>query len=312
MTCNRIDHYVGAPLISVIIPVRNGELTLERCLNSIVKQSISQYEIIVVDNSSNDSTPDIVRSFSSSDPRIVYRFEPRRGRGPARAEGIRVSRGSVLAWTDADCEVPTDWLERIIEPIMKSGEGVVQGNEDLMQMGFWSNLAQDAGQRHYEGQILDPPYIDHVDTKNFAIRKDILMEIGGFDRRLRALEDFELKIRLKRSGYRTLFLRDLRVKHYHRETFFDLFRSRFEQGFWAAVIFYLHRDFFDSEKGRDNTIKSMYIKDVIMFPMHLALFLLRYGPRKFFFEAITGYIWRLGNFKGRLLHRKILEERSNG
>ena len=85
-------------------------------------------------------------------------------------------------------------------------------------------------------------------------------------------------------------------------------RNRFEQGYWAAVIFCMHRDFFDSEEGQDNTIKSMYMMDVFKFPAHLLLFLFRNGIRKFIFEAVTGYIWRLGNLKGRLEWKKALEE----
>ena len=69
----------------------------------------------------------------------------------------------------------------------------------------------------------------------------------------------------------------------------------------------MHRDYFDSEKGQDNTVKSMYKLDLLMFPAHLALFLLRNGPREFLFEAVTGYIWRLGNLKGRADRKKALE-----
>ncbi len=303
-----IEKIGDGPIISVIIPVRNGEKTLERCLRSIMDQSITGYEIIVVDNASDDSTSDLIHACSSEDHRIRYEFEGRKGRGHARAKGISCSNGSILAWTDSDCEVPHDWLERLTGPILRGEEKIVQGNEDQMRGGYWSSEAQDAGQRHLDNQVRNPPYIDHVDTKNLAIRKDVLLGVGGFDRRLKALEDFELKVRLKKAGNRIFYIRDIRVKHHHREKLGQLFRSRFEQGYWAAVIFYMHRDFFDSEKGQDNTIKSMYFLDIIKFPLHLGLFLMRKGPRKFLFEAVSGLIWRLGNIKGRIFHRKALEE----
>jgi glycosyltransferase involved in cell wall biosynthesis len=298
----------SGPAISVIVPVHNGEATIGRCLGSVLDQTVTWFEVVVVDNGSTDATKDIISSFSEKDPRVRYHFEGRRGRGRARASGIERSKGAILAWTDADCVVPRDWLERLTAPIAEGEEVVVQGNEDLMTSGYWSCQAQLAGQRHMDHQVTDPPYIDHLDTKNLAIRKDVLVEVGGFDGRLKALEDFELKVRLRRSGIRIFYLRDLKVRHHHRERLTDLFRSRFEQGRWAAVIFSMHRDFFDSEKGRDNTIKSMYPLDVLMFPAHLVLFLLRSGPREFVFEAVTGYIWRLGNLRGRLDRRKALEE----
>ncbi|MGA1792614.1 MAG: glycosyltransferase [Thermoplasmatota archaeon] len=302
----------SGPSISVIIPVHNGERTIERCLLSVLDQTMVDFEVVVVDNASTDSTKDVILSLSRKNPRIKYAYEGRKGRGHARAKGIESSTGEILTWTDADCEVPRDWLERLLAPMIEGKEKIVQGNEDTIRSGFWSARAQKAGQRHMDSQVREPPYIDHLDTKNFGIRKDLLVEIGGFDRRLKALEDFELKIRLKKAGNKFFYIRDLRVKHHHRETFRELFRSRFEQGFWAAVIFYLHRDFFDSENGRDNTIKSMYILDMLMFPLHLGVFLFRNGPREWIFEAFTGYIWRMGNLKGRFCWRRYLEETSDG
>ncbi|MGA1848891.1 MAG: glycosyltransferase [Thermoplasmatota archaeon] len=296
------------PDISVIIPVHNGERTIERCLLSVLDQTIDDFEVVVVDNASTDSTKEMIISLSKKDPRLRYTFEGRKGRGYARSKGIEFAGGKVLAWTDADCEVPRDWLKRLLDPMVHGKEMIVQGNEDNIRSGFWSSRAQEAGQRHMDNQVRNPPYIDHLDTKNFGIRKDLLIKIGGFDKRLKALEDFELKIRIKKAGKRILYIRDLKVKHHHRETLGDLFRSRFEQGFWAAVIFYLHKDFFDSENGRDNTIKSMYLLDTIMFPLHLGIFLLRNGPREWIFEAVTGYIWRMGNLKGRICWRRALED----
>ena len=292
-----IEHQVP---ISVIIPVHNGENTIEKCLDSIIDQSLDEFEIVVVDNASSDATKEKIHAFSSKDPRIRYVFEGKKGRGHARAKGIESSTGCILAWTDADCVVPHNWLERLTNLILNGEELVVQGNEDSITLGYWANQTQQAGQRHMDDQVNQLYYIDHLDTKNFGIQKNLLIKVGGFDRRLKALEDFELKIRLKKAGKRIFYIRDLKVKHHHRQSFGELFRSRFEQGYWAAVIFHLHRDFFDLEGGQDNTIKSMYFLDTLKFPLHLILFLFRHGPRKFIFEAVTGYIWRLGNMKGRL------------
>jgi len=293
--------------ISVIVPVRNGERTIDGCLGSILDQSIRDFEVVVVDNASDDATRTLVEKYSKKDPRIRYVFESRLGRGNARSCGIECSRGSILAWTDSDCVVPHDWLEKLTTPIIEGREVIVQGGEDPITDGYWSIQAQIAGERHRDCQMKSPPYIDHIDTKNLGIRKDILLKVGGFDKRLKALEDYELKIRLKIAGKKIFYLKDLRVKHHHREGLKELFRSRFEQGYWATVIFYIHKDFFRSEKGEDSTIKSMYIFDILMFPVHLMLFLVRRGPREFLFEALTGYIWRWGNLIGRFTWRKTLE-----
>jgi glycosyltransferase involved in cell wall biosynthesis len=296
------------PPISVIIPVHNGERTIEKCLESILDQSISDFEVVVVDNASTDSTKKLIFSYASKDPRIRYVYERKKGRGNARARGIKCAKGGILAWTDADCVVPPNWLEQLTGPIIREEEMVVQGNEDSMGNGYWADQTQIAGQRHMDNLVAESSYIDHIDTKNLGIKRNLIIEIGGFDKRLKALEDFELKVRLKKTRKKIYYQRDLRVQHHHRERFNQLFRSRFEQGYWAAVIFFLHRDFFDSEKGEDNVIKSMYLMDTLTFPLHLMLFLFRHGPRKFLFEAMTGYIWRLGNLKGRFRWKSELEK----
>ncbi|MGA1866772.1 MAG: glycosyltransferase, partial [Thermoplasmatota archaeon] len=233
------------PSITLIIPVRNGERTLRECLDSCIDQTIDDYEVVLVDNLSDDGTMDIIREYEKRDGRIRHVREDRIGRGPARNMGIREARGDIIAWTDADCVVPKDWLERITRPIREEGVDVVQGNEEAVGGGFWSREAQKAGQRHIRSHLAGSDSIDHVDTKNLALRAEVLKDLGGFDPGLSALEDFDLKVRIKKKGIDIRYMDDLRVKHRHREDLCSLFRSRLDQGYWAAIIYFKNREFFD-------------------------------------------------------------------
>ena len=88
-----------------------------------------------------------VLSYSKKDSRIKYVFEGKKGRGEARARGIEYSKGSIVAWTDSDCEVPHHWLEKLTVSINQGDEMVVQGNEEQIKSGYWTDEAQKAGQR---------------------------------------------------------------------------------------------------------------------------------------------------------------------
>jgi glycosyltransferase involved in cell wall biosynthesis len=97
--------------ISVIVPCWNEELHLAQCLESLLAQSYpaDQYEVILADNQSTDRTVEIAQRY----PRVIVVVESKRSSYAARNSGVRIARGQILAFTDADCEVRPDWLERI-------------------------------------------------------------------------------------------------------------------------------------------------------------------------------------------------------
>src|SRR3989338_502142 len=102
---------VVTPKLSVIVPAHNEELTIARCLRSLVDQSLprDQYEIILVDNNCTDNTVKIAQTFE--DITIVRETTP--GVSAARAAGWKLAQGTIIASTDADCEVPKHWLRKI-------------------------------------------------------------------------------------------------------------------------------------------------------------------------------------------------------
>src|SRR5215470_11479521 len=100
------------PSVSVVVPVRNGERTIEACLTSILRSDYPEAlrEVVVVDNASTDRTADIVRRYP-----VKHVHEPVRGRSHARNRGIQSSAGHIVAFTDADCVVAGSWLRELVE-----------------------------------------------------------------------------------------------------------------------------------------------------------------------------------------------------
>lgn len=111
-------------MISVIVPVYNGEKYIKRCLDSILNQSLKDIEVVIVDDGSTDKTKSIVLGYD--DPRISYAYRENCGQGTARNCGIRMSRGEYLAFVDADDTICSDMLECMMNAMNESGADVVQ------------------------------------------------------------------------------------------------------------------------------------------------------------------------------------------
>lgn len=92
--------------ISVIVPVYNNEKYLDRCLSSLINQSLNDIEIICVNDGSTDSSLDILHSFKEKDNRIIILSQENQGAGPSRNRGIDLAKGEYISFVDAD-----DWLE---------------------------------------------------------------------------------------------------------------------------------------------------------------------------------------------------------
>lgn len=102
-----IELRVKSPLISVIIPVFNVEEYLEKCINSILRQTLTDIEIICIDDGLTDSSPDILKKYAEQDRRIAVYSQNNCGISAARNLGMRAARGRYTYFIDSD-----DWLER--------------------------------------------------------------------------------------------------------------------------------------------------------------------------------------------------------
>ncbi|MBS0525867.1 MAG: glycosyltransferase family 2 protein [Proteobacteria bacterium] len=192
-------------LISVVIPVRNGERFIGRTLQSVLNQTVQNIEVIVVDDGSTDSTLSIVKKIAAHDPRVFYYSGPQAGVAAARNRGISQARGEFLAPVDADDLWHKDKLLLQMNAIRKAGAraGVAY---------CWS-LFIDEADNAISGKMRRPPRLEgNVLTalleQNFLgnastplIRHDCMDLVGGFDPGLylggaQGAEDWKLFIAL--------------------------------------------------------------------------------------------------------------------
>lgn len=101
-------------MISIIVPVYNAELTIQRCIDSICTQTFSDYELILINDGSCDSSGDICDKYAESDSRIVVIHKENEGVSSARNAGLKYARGEWVTFVDADDEVAPCYLDNLI------------------------------------------------------------------------------------------------------------------------------------------------------------------------------------------------------
>ncbi len=175
-------------MITVIVPAYNEEELIAGCLDSLLDQTLDRvdYDIIVVDNNSTDSTARIAQSKG-----VKVEKELRKGYVHAIRRGIEASQTDLVAFTDADCRVPPDWLEKILAHFDVSTKIVGVGGKlafydihPIVDKTFQSIL--------YFNKALP--------GNNMAIRREALRKIGGVDPKVNLTVDYWLTLKLRKVG----------------------------------------------------------------------------------------------------------------
>ena len=116
------------PALSAVIPVHNGQASIERAIRSVLNQGVADVEVLVVDDASTDNTVNIVRKLASRDPRMrLFQLSENRGPGAARNIGVEKARGKYLTFVDADDHVLKDVYGRLLNTIESTGSDFVSG-----------------------------------------------------------------------------------------------------------------------------------------------------------------------------------------
>lgn len=189
------------PLVSVIVPVYNGESFLRETLDSIFALDYEPFEVIVVDDGSKDGSSSIAQSY----PHVRYILQENRGPGAARNAGIDASRGEFIAFVDSD--------DVVLPHKLSTQVGYLLDNADVtatLGRQEWITPPPDAVPDLVWGDI------DGITPISLVIRRAALIEVGCFDPALRGPEDIELLVRLREGGYQFLVLPEIvMLRRYH-------------------------------------------------------------------------------------------------
>lgn len=116
---------MAQPLVSVVVPVWNGEKVLEKCLKSVLNQSVSDMELIVVDDGSTDGTWPLLKRLARQDSRIVPLCQPNGGVSQARNTGLAHCTGKYVRFVDADDVLPPGSMESLLRKAEENGSDMV-------------------------------------------------------------------------------------------------------------------------------------------------------------------------------------------
>jgi glycosyltransferase involved in cell wall biosynthesis len=183
------------PLISVIIPVYNGEKTIRETIESVLKQTFSDWELIIINDGSQDSTLEIV--FSIQDTRLKVFSYPNAGLAASRNRGIAQASGEYISFIDADDLWTTDKLEAQLQ--------VLQANPQAAVAYSWTKCIDEFGQVSRRGtqisvrgdvykNLLVVNFLEN--GSNLLIRRQALNEVGSFDESINIVADWDMWLRL--------------------------------------------------------------------------------------------------------------------
>jgi glycosyltransferase involved in cell wall biosynthesis len=178
------------PNVSVLLCVRNEEKYIDDCIRSILSQTYEDFEVIIVDDMSNDHTQTIIKEFD--DERIRYfRNEEWCGIAKSRNRGLKHAKGEYVFFTDGDCRVPNSWIEEGLKSLKSPGCVGVEGRIYYISKDYKPTLS-DAVIANVNG--------GNFTTGNVAYKRDVVKAVGGFDERLKRLSDRYIALKIMKYG----------------------------------------------------------------------------------------------------------------
>lgn len=211
------------PFFSIIIPTYNRAHSIKQAINSCLSQTFIQFEVVIVDDGSNDDTDQIVRSVD--DHRIVYISQQNAGASIARNTGAAYARGEYLAFLDSDDEFLPGKLEAFHQAIKSTSINSISGGGCIVwysplwfQRGQNNRICKPSRAIERGERVGDYLFADEgmMQTSTLVVPKDLFAKVG-FDPELRCLEDLDLCLRLEAAGANFSMLPDPLVI-WHDET----------------------------------------------------------------------------------------------
>jgi glycosyltransferase involved in cell wall biosynthesis len=233
------------PFVSVIVPCRNEETYIARCLDSILAGDYPRemLEVLVVNGGSSDRTAQILADYAGRHWGIVALENPR-GTTPAALNiGIRAASGGIIVRMDAHVLYPPDYIRRLVEGLQESGADNVGGvletvpGEDTptanaIALGISHRFG--VGNSHFRVGTRERREVDTVPFGCF--RRDVFERIGLFDEELIRNQDDEFNFRIITRGGRVLLLPDVFCRYFARRSFKQLARMYYQYGYFKPLV----------------------------------------------------------------------------
>jgi len=227
------------PKVSIILPARNEEKFIEKCLDSLIKQDYKNYEIIVIDDSSSDSTGKIISEYAKTNSKIIAvtakpKPEGWMGKNWACMEGFQKASGELLLFTDADTNHSEKVISLAVAHLISFNLDALSAIPKMMTLDFWTNitLPMISTFLHTRFSALN---VNNPSKKTgyffgsfFIMKKDTYEKIGMHEGvKHEIIEDGALGKKVKESGYK--------IKMVRGEHLIDAVWARDKETLWNAL-----------------------------------------------------------------------------
>ena len=251
-------------LVSVVVPCYNCEDYIERCIRSVLAQSHTEWELILVDNNSTDSSLEVLKKFEAEYPNQIRVFvEPRKGACAARNTGLKHARGGWIQFLDADDELlPEKFTEQL--KLLNDNVSFVAG--DYIYETFKKRILVRSRKDAFCGLIMSSLGIT---TANLFNRR-FLDDIGGWDEGLSSSQEYDLMFRVMKNNPQIAFDRGLNaVVHKTRGSIMTNEELKYERGKNALGLRLRIRDYL-IETNQFNLARrycfSAFVGMVLLYP----------------------------------------------
>jgi len=236
------------PYVSILIPMRNEERFIARCLDSTLANDYpkDRLEILVIDGMSTDRSRDIVQDYAKRYPFIHLLNNPKRIVPAALNIGIREAKGEIIIRMDAHTIYAPDYIRRCVELLETTQAANVGGLQRAVGTNYVSNAIAiaittpfgigNAYFRYAEKEMwVDTVYLG-------AWRKSTLEALGGFNEEWSVNQDYELNYRLRKAGGKILLSPEIRCWYHVRPSLRKLAHQYFRYGFWKVKTLVTYPD----------------------------------------------------------------------
>lgn len=234
-----------APLVSVIMPIRNEEAFIERSLGAVLAQDYPHYEVIIADGMSTDRTRAIIAGMAEKTPIPITIIDNPAGIVPTGwNKALAAAKGAIIVRVDGHTIIEPDYVRECVAALERTGADNVGGRMNAVGTTEWGRAIAAATSSPFGiGNALFH-YADtetEVDTVYMgAWRREVFERIGGFDEAMVRNQDDEFNYRLRASGGKILLIPRIRSTYYNRGDLKKLWKQYFEYGYYKVLVLKKH------------------------------------------------------------------------
>jgi glycosyltransferase involved in cell wall biosynthesis len=284
------------PLVSVIVPVKNGTRTLNACLNSIKRSYYQNFEIVVVDDHSTDNTVEIAQRFNCT----VIEVQNGNGANNARNTGAMNASGDVFVFMDADIVIGRETMLGIVETLEEKYIDAVVGIYTAKHR-HESFVSQYKNLWVRYSYIKSPPAIDWLFGSISGIKREAFEKLGGFNVELLAKhghDDIELGKRFARADLNIVLNMDVEVEHLKQYNLISFIKNEFHRSMGFARLAVQFRETTDSfRKGFVNVYPEFVLSTLFSFFLVLLVIAVILGTLPSTYLTIAVGIYLLLNIR---------------